>query len=158
MQKPITGIIISGALMLGCNSYEKNIFRAEFSSNSSIEGSFKVRERDLYSVSIENDVSGPIRENREKAWNYLNYSSSKETLAAHVLIQRMDKKQDALVMGRFVINPKITSWSNEKLYIELAQVELLKGKYRLRIYASGKNLDHDSFSSSIVVEHAYTGK
>ena len=120
-----------------------------------IHSELSISEVDTYSVAVEAVVSASPNA-REQAWNYLSTPIANQPLRVRVEII---SDAGVVVFTEEVVDPKLSSWTDKQLYLEIGRVELSPGTYRINAEQAGKVLStNPSFKASIVVVPAYQGK
>lgn len=132
------------------------MFRHPIPRNGQIEGELRINKADTYSIAIEAAIAPSIQSARQQAWNYLATPDTSAPLRITVSIQ----EQGGLpIFSGDAVDPKLSSWSTQKLYLEVAHIQLLPGQYRVHATQTGKNLSQQSsFEANLVIVPAYQGK
>ena len=147
--------LVVGIATTACSRGNTQMFHYPIPQNGQINAELSVAKTDTYSIAIEADVTSAPGA-RQQAWAYLSTPNSSAPLRLTVAIRAEDGTS---IFTEEVIDPKLSSWSAKRLYLEVGRVELAPGRYQFSATQTGKDLlQHPSFKANIVVVPAYQGK
>lgn len=160
MRKTLLAVLLLGWALLGCSRGGSTPFDQRLPADGALQERFEVTEEASYSVALEATVQGLTaqdRSNRDRAWEYLSDTSTSEPIVAEITLVPAAEPGRKIISAR-VVNPKLSSWSDEVLYMELARAHLGKGTYVVSVAFSGRSLHQPMFVPGVVVQRTFSGK
>lgn len=151
----VVPVFAAMAISAACSGNTSHTSRSQVPEGGEIHSELLVSEADTYSVAVEAVVSASPNA-REKAWSYLSTPIADQPLRVRV---KITSEAGDVVFTEEAVDPKISSWTAQQLYLEIGRVGLSPGTYRVNARQTGKVLNtNPSFKASIVVVPAYQGK